>query len=157
MVEIEIGMIFSEVLMKISTKGRYALRVMIDLAEHNTGEFIPLMDIAKRQEISEKYLEAIVGVLSKNGFVTSLRGKGGGYKLAKSPEEYTVLSILLVTESSLAPVACLENKPNTCPKVCDCKTINMWEGFEKLVNNYFENISLLDLVNSNSGSDSYVI
>ena len=94
--------------MKISTKGRYALRVMIDLAEHNTGEYIPLMDIARRQDISEKYLEAIVATLSKNDFLISLRGKGGGYKLARNPEDYSVLSILLVTEGSLAPVACLE-------------------------------------------------
>ena len=84
--------------MKISTKGRYALRVMIDLAEHNTGEYIPLMDIARRQDISEKYLEAIVATLSKNDFLISLRGKGGGYKLARNPEDYSVLSILLVTD-----------------------------------------------------------
>ena len=95
--------------MKISTRGRYAIRVMLDLAEHNTGEYIPLMDIAKRQEISEKYLEAIVASLSKNGFVRSLRGKGGGYQLLRAPEEYTVGSILRLTEGSLAPVACLDD------------------------------------------------
>ena len=136
--------------MKISTKGRYALRVMIDLAEHNTGEYIPLMDIARRQDISEKYLEA-------NDFLISLRGKGGGYKLARNPEDYSVLSILLVTEGSLAPVACLEKKPNRCPKVAECKTLQMWEDFEKLVNDYFSNITIADLVNSNVGIDSYII
>ena len=95
--------------MKISTKGRYAIRVMIDLAEHNTGEYIPLMDIAKRQEISEKYLESIVVILSRNDFVQSLRGKGGGYRLIKEPSEYTVGSILRITEGSFAPVSCLES------------------------------------------------
>ena len=143
--------------MKISTKGRYALRVMIDLAEHNTGEYIPLMDIARRQDISEKYLEAIVATLSKNEFLISLRGKGGGYKLARNPEDYSVLSILLVTEGSLAPVACLEKKPNRCPKAAECKTLQMWEGFEELGNDYFGNITIADLVNSNVGIDSYII
>ena len=127
--------------MKISTKGRYALRVMIDLAEHNTGEYIPLMDIARRQDISEKYLEAIVATLSKNDFLISLRGKGGGYKLARNPEDYSVL----------------EKKPNRCPKVAECKTLQMWEDFEKLVNDYFSNITIADLVNSNVGIDSYII
>jgi Rrf2 family transcriptional regulator, iron-sulfur cluster assembly transcription factor len=94
--------------MKISTKGRYALRVMIDLAEHDNGEYITLMDIAERQGISEKYLESIVSLLSKNDFLISLRGKGGGYKLSRRPEEYTVLSVLQCTEGSLAPVACLD-------------------------------------------------
>ncbi|MGN0329002.1 MAG: RrF2 family transcriptional regulator [Lachnospira sp.] len=143
--------------MKISTKGRYALRVMIDLAEHNTGEYITLMDIASRQGVSEKYLESIVATLSKNDFVISLRGKGGGYKLSKRPEEYTVLSILLCTEGSLAPVACLEKKPNRCPKLAECKTIVMWENFEKTVNDFFENITVADLVNSGNGVDNYII
>ena len=143
--------------MKISTKGRYALRVMIDLAEHDNGEYIPLMDIAKRQEISEKYLEAIVATLSKNEFLISLRGKGGGYKLAKKPEDYTVLSILLVTEGELSPVACLEKKPNKCPKVGYCKTIELWEGLEKTVKDYLEGITIADLVNKSLGSDSYII
>ena len=114
--------------MKISTRGRYAIRVMLDLAEHNTGEYIPLMDIAKRQEISEKYLEAIVASLSKNGFVRSLRGKGGGYQLLKDPSEYTIGSILRLTEGSLAPIACLEHEPNQCERVSVCKTLKMWEG-----------------------------
>lgn len=115
------------------------------------------MDIARRQDISEKYLEAIVATLSKNDFLISLRGKGGGYKLARNPEDYSVLSILLVTEGSLAPVACLEKKPNRCPKVAECKTLQMWESFEKLVNDYFSNITIADLVNSNVGIDSYII
>lgn len=143
--------------MKISTKGRYALRVMIDLAEHDNGEYITLMDIAERQGISEKYLESIVSMLSKNDFLNSLRGKGGGYKLSRRPEEYSVLSILQCTEGSLAPVACLENKPNKCPNLSECKTITMWENFEKTINDYFGSISIADLINSGNGIDNYVI
>ena len=143
--------------MKISTRGRYAIRVLLDLAEHNNGEYIPLMDIAKRQEISEKYLESIVSVLSKKKFVTALRGKGGGYRLARTPEQYTIGSILRLTEGSLAPVACLENKPNKCPKLSECKTIAMWENFEKTINDYFGSISVADLINSGNGIDNYVI
>lgn len=143
--------------MKISTRGRYAVRVMLDLAEHNNGTFIPLMDIARRQEISEKYLESIVSVLSKNRFVLSLRGKGGGYKLAKRPEEYTIGSILKITEGSLAPVACLENDPNLCPRVAECKTLKLWTDFARLVDDYFEGITLADLENPELGADNYVI
>ena len=121
--------------MKISTKGRYALRVMIDLAEHDNGEYITLMDIAERQGISE----------------------GGGYKLSRRPEEYTVLSVLQCTEGSLAPVACLESKPNKCPKLEECKTITMWENFEKTINDYFNKITIADLINSGNGIDNYVI
>ena len=143
--------------MKISTRGRYAIRVMLDLAEHNTGEYIPLMDIAKRQEISEKYLESIVASLSKNGFVRSLRGKGGGYQLAKSPEEYTIKSILLLTEGSLAPVTCLENEPNLCERVAECKTLKMWEGLYKLILDYFDGITLADLLVDSTDVGSYVI
>ena len=143
--------------MKISTRGRYAIRVMLDLAEHNTGEYIPLMDIAKRQEISEKYLEAIVASLSKNGFVRSLRGKGGGYQLLRAPEEYTVGSILRLTEGSLAPVACLDDHPNQCERASSCKTLQMWENFYKLINEYFDGITLEDLLEQNSNMGDYVI
>lgn len=133
--------------MKISTKGRYAVRVMIDLAEHNNGEYVPLIDIASRQEISKKYLEAIVSVLSKNELLLSLRGKGGGYKLARKPEDYTVGEILRATEGSLAPVACLEKKPNRCSRAGQCKTLKMWEGLEDLVNHYFDQITIEGLMN----------
>ncbi|MBQ4531026.1 MAG: Rrf2 family transcriptional regulator [Lachnospiraceae bacterium] len=143
--------------MRISTKGRYAIRVMIDIAEHNTGEFIPLMDIAKRQEISEKYLESIVAVLSKNSFLISLRGKGGGYKLAKSPDQYTIGSILKLTESSLAPVACLDEKPNSCMRVMECPTIKLWEGLEKVIDEYLEGFTIADLVQEDQGINNYVI
>ena len=142
--------------MMVSTKGRYALRVMIDLAEHNTRDYIPLADIAKRQEISEKYLESIVGVLSKKGLVESLRGKGGGYRLNRLPVEYTVASILKVTEGSLAPVACLENEVNTCPRAAECRTIDMWTKLYKLIDDFFEGVTIADLIRPDDGGN-YVI
>lgn len=143
--------------MKISTKGRYAIRVMLDLAEQGTEAYIPLMDIAKRQGISEKYLESIVAVLSKNDFLSSLRGKGGGYKLNRPPEEYTVGSILKLVEGSFAPVACLEKKPNRCERVAECKTVKMWEGLEKLMEEYFAGITLADLMGEGREANNYVI
>ncbi|NCB91183.1 MAG: Rrf2 family transcriptional regulator [Clostridia bacterium] len=143
--------------MKISTRGRYAIRVMLDLAEHNTGEYIPLMDIAKRQDISEKYLEAIVASLSKNGFVFSMRGKGGGYQLSRTPQEYTVGSILRLTEGSFAPVACLENTPNKCERAGSCKTLKMWEGAYKAIEDYFNGITLQDLLEDAADVGNYVI
>ena len=143
--------------MKISTKGRYAIRIMIDLAQHNTGEYIPLMDIAKRQEISEKYLESIVVILSRNDFVQSLRGKGGGYRLIKEPSEYTVGSILRITEGSFAPVSCLEKQPNRCERASYCKTLHMWEGLQKVVEEYFEGITIQDLLDQEQGGDDYII
>ncbi len=143
--------------MKISTKGRYAVRVMLDLAQQGTENYIPLMDIAKRQGISEKYLESIVAVLSKNDFLQSLRGKGGGYKLLRSPEQYTVGSILKLVEGSFAPVACLEKKPNRCERVVECPTIKMWEGLEKMIDDYFEGITLADLMKEGKDAYNYVI
>ena len=141
--------------MKISTRGRYAIRVMLDLAEHNNGEYIPLMDIAKRQEISEKYLESIVSVLSKQKFVKALRGKGGGYRLVRTPAEYTIGSILRITEGSMAPVACLDDHPNQCERAA--KTLQMWEGFYKLLNEYFDGITLEDLLEQSTDTGDYVI
>ncbi len=144
--------------MKISTKGRYAIRVILDLSEHNTGEYTPLDDIARRQEISEKYLESIVSMLVKNELLTALRGKGGGYKLVKEPGEYTIASILRVTEGSLVPVACLEHHPNRCEGASFCKTLKMWEGFKQLIEDYFENITILDLMDDDGqGADYYMI
>lgn len=143
--------------MKISTKGRYAIRVMLDLAKQGSGEYIPLLDIAKRQDISEKYLESIVAVLSKNDFLMSLRGKGGGYKLVKRPEEYTVGSILKLVEGSFAPVACLEKKPNRRERSAECETLKMWEGLEKLLEEYFGSITLADLMEQENGADYYII
>lgn len=143
--------------MKISTRGRYAVRVMLDLAEYNTGEYIPLVDIARRQEISEKYLEAIVSSLVKAGFLTALRGKKGGYKLTRKVEDYTIKDILQVAEGVFAPVACLDSVPNTCPRVTTCKTLKIWEGFQKVVNDYFDSITLAELLEENQGAVEYHI
>ena len=132
--------------MKISTRGRYALRVMIDLAEHEPGVYIPLRDIADRQNISEKYLESIIVSLSKAGYVRALRGKGGGYALAWAPENYTVGSILKITEGSLAPVACLEDEINQCSHAKSCRTLPLWEGLEQVINDYLEQHTLADLM-----------
>ena len=132
--------------MKVSTRGRYAIRVMLDLAEHDQGEYIPLTDIAKRQEISEKYLEAIVSMLVKAGLLTALRGKRGGYKLTRTPDQYTLKDILQITEGAFTPVSCLENEVNTCERAPDCKTLKVWTDFQKLVNDYFDGITLESLM-----------
>ena len=119
--------------MMVSTKGRYALRVMIDLAEHQAEGYIPLKAIARRQDISEKYLESILKSLVQSQFLTGVRGKGGGYRLTRSPEQYTVGSILRLTEGSLAPVACLEQEPVECPRRAECRTLPMWRKLNALV------------------------
>ena len=143
--------------MLISTKGRYALRVMLDLAERRDEGYIVLMDIAKRQEISEKYLESIIAVLSRAGFVQALRGRGGGYRLAREPESYTVGSILKLTEVPLAPVACLEGEKNLCNRAATCKTLPMWTKLDMLVNDFFEDITLADLLQETADGNHYVI
>ena len=132
--------------MMISTKGRYALRTMLDLALNDKGEYIPLRDIAERQNISVKYLEQIVSALTRAGFVRSVRGTGGGYRLVRKPEEYTVGTILRLTEGNLAPVACLEFERNTCPRAADCVTLGVWEKLYSAINNVVDNITLADLV-----------
>jgi Rrf2 family protein len=131
--------------MKISTKGRYALRLMLDLALCEKGKYIALKDISQRQDISVKYLEQIISVLSRAGFVRSVRGSGGGYMLARDPEEYTVGMILRLTEGSLAPVACLEYEPNDCPRAESCVTLGVWEKLYKAINDVVDNITLADL------------
>ena len=143
--------------MLISTKGRYALRVLIDLAEHQTDEFISLKGIAQRQEISEKYLESIIRMLVKARVLESLRGKGGGYKLKKAPEQYTVGSILRLTEESLAPVSCLGHGAKVCPKMAECRTLSMWQGLDKVINDYLDHITLADLMPHNEDGNDYVI
>lgn len=146
-----------EKMLTISTKGRYALRVMVDLAERQSRGYIPLKEIAERQEISEKYLEIIIKSLVKEKFLAGLRGKGGGYRLTKPVEQYTVGSILRITETSLAPVACLEPGAERCERADGCKTLEMWTGFYSLVNDYFEGITIADLASKESGCDNYVI
>ena len=141
--------------MMVSTKGRYALRVVIDLVQQGGKDnFIPLREIAERQEISAKYLEAIVGALHKNGLVIGLRGKGGGYKLAKDPSEYTVGSILKLTEGTMAPVACLEcDTQDYCSRSDECLTLPMWKQLDSIIDNYLESITVVDLVNGNVSAD----
>lgn len=145
--------------MMISTKGRYALRVMIELASHDPEKFIPLKQIAAEQNISEKYLEAIVKLLVKDGMIIGLRGKGGGYKLAKAPSSYSVGSILRLTEGSLAPVSCLECQPVSCPRAETCTTLPMWRELDSLINNYLDSLSLEDLIGQSQGcpGDDYII
>lgn len=132
--------------MKISTKGRYAVRVMLDLAMNNTGEYVKVREIAKRQDLSEKYLEQIIAVLNKAGYVRSTRGAQGGYRLAKSPEEYTVGMILRLTEGSLSPVACLDTEVNECRRCEICETLVVWEKLRDAINDVVDNVTLADLV-----------
>ena len=132
--------------MMISTKGRYALRVMIDLAENQKDGYLPLKEIAERQEISEKYLENILKTLVRHKLLTGLRGKGGGYRLTRSPEEYTVGGILRLTEGTLAPVACLEEGAKECPRRTNCRTVPMWEKLNFLINSYLDGITVADLM-----------
>ena len=132
--------------MIVSTKGRYALRVMIDLAEQHKQERVPLKEIAERQSISQKYIEAIMTLLSKNGFVDAVHGKGGGYRLNKKPEEYRVGDILRLTEGSLSPVACLEKGAEECPRKNECRTLPLWTKLDELVEGYLDSVSLADLM-----------
>lgn len=133
--------------MKISTKGRYALRMMIDLAINNNGGYISLKDISSRQEISDKYSEQIINQLSKAGLVKSIRGSKGGYMLSKRPEEYTVGDVLRVMEGSLAPVACVEEGSEYCKRASTCVTIELWQKLNNAINDVVDNITLEDLVN----------
>ena len=132
----------------ISTKGRYALRVMVDLAEHQDEGFVPLKEIAQRQEISEKYLEAVLRVLVRERILVGLRGKGGGYKLGKPPEQYKVGTILRLTEGELAPVACLESHALPCSGAAQCRTLPMWEKFDQVVTEFFDGYTIADLMRS---------
>ena len=142
--------------MMISTRGRYALRVMIDLAEHATGTFTPLKEVAQRQDISQKYLESIMSNLSKSGFVEGAQGKGGGYRLSRAPEDYKVGEILRLTEGSLAPVSCLQAGAEPCARAAECRTLSVWEGYYKLTKDYFSGITLADLLDTPT-ADNYVI
>ena len=136
--------------MKISTRGRYALRVMIDLAERQNEKYVPLKSISIRQNIPFKYIENIMRDLSKNGLVYGVHGKGGGYHLTRNSRDYTIDEILEVTEGGLAPVSCLECKENTCPLKDRCKTLLMWKDFYRLIKDYFSSITLSSLVGNTS-------
>lgn len=142
--------------MKISTKGRYALRLMLDLAINNNGEFIPLKLVSERQNISVKYLEQIITALVKVGYVKGLRGSKGGYKLSKKPEDYTVGMILCLTEGSLAPVSCLDDEVNMCDRSNECITLGLWRDLYEAINSVVDNVTLADLIEryeANIGND----
>ncbi|MCD7722835.1 MAG: Rrf2 family transcriptional regulator [Clostridiales bacterium] len=132
--------------MKISTKGRYALRFMIDLAINYNDKYVSLKEVSDRQEISMKYLEAIVSLLHKAGFVESARGNAGGYRLAKKPDECVIADILIVTEGSIAPIACLEGGVNQCPRAGKCLTLPLWQGLDRVIYDYLANYTVADLV-----------
>ncbi len=132
--------------MKFSTKGRYALRIMIDLAVNDNGEYIRLRDISERQGITVKYLEQIMPLLTRAGMVRSYRGNNGGYRLSRRPEEYTVGEILRTTEGNLAPIPCLEDEPNQCPRSQECTTLPFWEGMWRVINEYADSVKLADLI-----------
>jgi Rrf2 family protein len=139
--------------MMVSTRGRYALRVLVDLAEQDGDRYITLREIAERQEISEKYLESIVKELVKAGYLDGLRGKGGGYRLVQSAETISVLDVLRATEGSLAPVACLEKNAKACPQAENCRTLPLWDGLNKVVREYLGHFTVQDLVQQNAGFD----
>lgn len=132
--------------MIVSTRGRYALRVMVDLAENGEKERIPLKEIAERQGISQKYIEAIMTLLSKNHFVDAAHGKGGGYRLNRNPSEYKIGDILRLTEGTLAPVACLEKNAEACARKEACRTIPMWTKLDELIEGFLDSVSIADLM-----------
>ena len=132
--------------MMISTKGRYALRVMFDLAEHCNGEYIPMKDVVNRQQVSQKYVERIMTMLSKANFVEAVHGKGGGYRLNRSPDEYIVGDILRLTEGSLAPVACLDCDAEECERADQCRTLPMWKELNNRITDFFDGITIADLM-----------
>ena len=132
--------------MKISTKGRYALRMMLDLAEHQNRGFVALKDIADRQNISKKYLEQIIPILNKSDILKTTRGSQGGYMLSKSPDKYTVGEILRLTEGSLAPVDCLNQDPIQCERSSECATLPVWQGLNRVINEYLDSITLQDIL-----------
>ena len=143
--------------MKISTKGRYALRVMLDLAMNGGGDYIPLKLIGSRQDISVKYLEQIINILARAGYVKGVRGSKGGYRLSGRPEDYTVGMILRLTEGSLAPVACLEDEVNTCPRCSECITLPVWKKLDKAIADVVDGITLSDIIAHTDNGGDYVI
>lgn len=140
-------------MMTVSTKGRYALRVMMDLGEQERGRYIPLKEISQRQQLSQKYLESIMTVLSKAGMVDALHGKGGGYRLNRAPEAYSVGSILALTETSMAPVSCLEGSENPCQQAGACRTLPMWTELNRIVEEYLNGVTLADLLRQEEAVD----
>ena len=143
--------------MKISTKGRYALRMLIDLAIYGREEYVALKDIARRQEISKKYLEQIVPLLNKSGLLKTNRGYQGGYMLSKSPDKYTVGEILRISEGNLCPVACLQYEHNDCPRAAECMTLPVWQGLYKTITDYLDGITLQDIIDNYGNGGNYCV
>ena len=143
--------------MLISTRGRYALRVLIDIAEHQADGYLPLKEVAERQEISEKYLEAILKGLVKEGVLTGVRGKGGGYRLSRTPDQFTVREILQMTEDSLAPVSCLDTGSEPCARAADCRTVELWQGLNRVICDYLDRYTIADLMMVEEPGNNYII
>ena len=142
--------------MLVSTRGRYAIRVMIDLAEHRHGNFIPMKEIADRQEVSLKYMTKIMQALTKSGLLDGQHGKGGGYKLNREPADYRVCDILRLTEGTLAPVACLDETDCRCDRSAECRTRPMWNELDRIINEYLDGITIADLMEEDA-ADNYII
>ena len=140
----------------ISTKGRYSIRILLDLAEHRNGGYIPIKEVAARQEISLKYVEKLMPALKNAGLIDSTHGIGGGYRLTREPDEYTLWEILRLAEGDLAPVACLQENAAACSRAAECRTLPVWEKYYELTKDYFSGITLADLMN-NTQADNYVI
>ena len=140
----------------ISTRGRYAIRILLDLAEHNNGTFIPMKEMADRQDISLKYIGKIMPLLKTAGLVDSTHGIGGGYKLTRDPEQYTLWEILQVAEGDLAPVSCLQKGAPVCARTAECRTLPIWEKYYALTRDYFSSVTLADLMNAPQ-ADNYII
>ena len=143
--------------MMISTKGRYALRILVDIAEHQADGYVPLKESADRQEISEKYLESIVSILVKYDFIEGLRGKGGGYRLSRPAEQIVVYDILSVMEGTLVPVACLEERAKPCARMSVCQTLPLWTGLNEVVKDYLSRFTVKDLMKRETDDNEYVI
>ena len=143
--------------MLISTRGRYALRILVDMAEHQTEGYITLKEVAQRQEISEKYLEAIVKDLVKNNILNGVRGKGGGYRLCRTPEQINVGEVIYCIEGGLAPVACLEGGAAPCPRASECRTLEFWRGLDDVIRRYTHSYTVADLMWRGQGGNDYII
>ena len=143
--------------MLISTKGRYALRVLVDLAEHQTDAYVPLKEVANRQEISEKYLESIIKILVKDGILSGMRGKGGGYRLSRSPDHFSVYRVLKLMEDSLSPVSCLEDNAAPCARMSECRTLPLWQGLDQVIREYLNRYTISDLMQTEQPGNDYII
>lgn len=140
----------------ISTRGRYSIRILLDLAEHQTDGYLPLKDVAARQEISLKYMERVLPILKKQGLIDAVHGIGGGYRLAKEPDQITLWEILTLTEGDMAPVSCLQQEASVCPRAAECQTLPVWKNYYNLTRDYFSGITIADLMKHKPESN-YVI